>query len=384
MEKTLILFLLLFSLPLWAVKDGKYRLELATQHAKIPFHLEFKNAGKVANILNGDEVIDLKNLGSKKKNHISLEIPPYPIQLSLDFSGDKVSGFLIKANGDQIPVSGEISDFLFYRTKKRPENFQGRWEVTDGKGEKNILLLDQLGSQIKGSYLTPYGDYRYFHGQINGSTFEASSFDGVYNYLITGELSGGQLKAQILANYKIELKGHKNAQAKLPDPYKLTQMEKKLEFSFPDLSGKKVSISDKEFENKPVIIQIFGSWCPNCIDELKYLIPWYESNQSRGIKIIALSFERTNDFKRAQMILSKLSKQYGLNYPMLIAGFTAQDTPENKLKGLKNFKAFPTTIYLDKKHNVFKVHAGFNGPSTKEFFDEWQRDFNLTIDQLLK
>lgn len=375
---------MLFSLPLWAVKDGRYRLELATQYAKIPFHLEFKNAGKVASILNGDEVITLKNLGTKKKNHLALEIPPYQVQLSLDFSGDDISGFMIKANGDQIPLTGNLNEFLFQRTKKMPENFKGKWEVTDGKGEKNILLLDQSGSQIKGSYLTPYGDYRYFHGQINGPKFEASSFDGIYNYLITGELKDNQLKAAILANYKIDLVGKRNPDAKLPDPYKLTQMEKKLEFSFPDLSGKIISIKDKEFNDKPIIIQIFGSWCPNCIDELKYLIPWYEKNQKRGIKILALSFERTNDLKRTQMILKKLAQEYGLNYPMLIAGFTSQDTPENKLPGLKNFKAFPTTIYLDKKHNVFKVHAGFNGPSTKEFYEEWQRDFNLTIDQLLK
>ena len=255
--------------------------------------------------------------------------------------------------------------------------------VTD-KGETNILLLEQKGTTISGSYLTMYGDYRYFQGVVDGNTFKAASFDGVYNYLITGQLEKETLKARILANYQIELTGKRNPKARLPDPYKLTQMEKRLAFIFPDLSGKNISLDDKEFANKPVIIQIFGSWCPNCIDELKYLIPWYAKNQNRGIKIVALSFERTNDLKRAQMLLKKLSKEYGLNYPMLIAGFSSQDTPENKLPGLKNFKAFPTTIYLDKKHNVFKVHAGFNGPSTKEFFDEWQRDFNLTIDQLLK
>lgn len=384
MEKTLILFLMLFSLPLWAVKDGKYRLELATQYAKIPFQLEFKNKGKEAIILNGDEHIKLKNLGSKKKNHLSLEIPPYQIQLSLDFSADNVSGFLVKSNGSQLPVKGTLNDTLFESTKRKPENFHGKWEVTDGKGEKNVLLLEQNHGQIKGSYLTPYGDYRYFNGRIDGPKFEASSFDGVYNYLITGELKGDKLEAQILANYKIELQGKRNPQAKLPDPYKLTQMNKKLDFKFPDLDGKTVALKDPEFRNKPVIVQIFGSWCPNCIDELKYLIPWYEKNQKRGIRIIALSFERTQDLKRTQMVLKKLAREYGLNYPMLIAGLNSEDTPENKLPGLKNFKAFPTTIYLDKQHNVFKVHAGFNGPSTKEFYEEWQTEFNLTIDQLLK
>ena len=71
-------------------------------------------------------------------------------------------------------------------------------------------------------------------------------------------------------------------------------------------------------------------------------------------------------------------------YTILQVGSTAEDKPADKLPGLKNFISFPTTIFLNKKHEVVKVHAGFSGPSTGEFFEKWKIEFNQTINELLK
>lgn len=346
--------------------------------------MKTSSQGKSFEILNGDEVIELHQIKTKKKNHLTLEIPTYQVSLSLDVNGNQLSGLFVRSNGTHMKVEGKPGQELFPLSSEKAAQFNGRWQVQDQKGENNVLILEQQGKKIKGSYLTKYGDYRSFQGVVQGSKFIAASFDGVYNYLIKGELKDNKLKAQLLANYKIELHGVRNEKAQLVNPYELTQVESKLSFSFPDLNGNAISLSDKEYQNKPVIIQIFGSWCPNCIDELNYLIPWYEENSKRGIKIIAISFERTNDLKRAQMILKKLSQRHQLNYPMLIAGVSSEETPEKKLSGIKDFMAFPTTIFLDKNHNVHKVHTGFNGPSTGEFYREWQKEFNQTVDKLLQ
>lgn len=384
MKKTLLFVLLLFCFSSYALTDGHYRLELSTQYTKIPFIMKASGQGKVFEILNGKEVIELQNIKTKKKNHLTLQIPTYQVQLSLDIDTDKLSGQFIRSNGTQLPLTGSVGSELFSPSSKKPSSFHGKWQVVDNKGETNVLLFEQEGTSINGSYLTKYGDYRHFTGVVDGGKFRASSFDGVYNYLIEGELKNDKLHAQILSNSKIELEGKRNNEAALPDPYKLTQVEAKLAFSFPDLNNNPVSLKDKDFKNKPVIIQIFGSWCPNCIDELNYLIPWYQKNNKRGIKLIALSFERTGDAKKAQMILKKLEDKHKLNYPLLLAGVSSEDTPEKKLPGIKNFMAFPTTIFLDKNHNVYKVHTGFNGPSTGEFYLEWQKEFNQTVDHLLK
>ncbi|MGZ3751530.1 MAG: peroxiredoxin family protein, partial [Mucilaginibacter sp.] len=67
-------------------------------------------------------------------------------------------------------------------------------------------------------------------------------------------------------------------------------------FSFPDANGKKVSLSDARFKNKVVIVQILGSWCPNCMDETPYLVSYYKKFHSKGVEIVGLAYERTTDF----------------------------------------------------------------------------------------
>jgi thiol-disulfide isomerase/thioredoxin len=245
----------------------------------------------------------------------------------------------------------------------------------ENKKETGVILFEQKGNNLNGSILTPTGDYRYFGGYVSASDFEAASFDGVFNYLIKGKVtSDGKLEAKILSNSMTKIEGKKNPKAILPDAYAQTQVEA-LNFEFPDLNGKKISLNDAKFKNKPVIIQLFGSWCPNCIDEMNYLIPWYNENQKRGIEIVALAFERSLTPAQSKKQLLKVQKQKKITYTLLLA---------DKIPGLKNFISFPTTVFLNKKHEVVKVHAGFTGPSTGEFYENWKNEFNKTVNAIIK
>ena len=43
------------------------------------------------------------------------------------------------------------------------------------------------------------------------------------------------------------------------------------------------------------MLQLSGTWCPNCKDETKFLAPWYEKNKDRGVEIIGLAYEKKAD-----------------------------------------------------------------------------------------
>src|SRR5205814_6752534 len=76
-------------------------------------------------------------------------------------------------------------------------------------------------------------------------------------------------------------KGHHNDKAELPNPDSLTFLKAgydKLTFTFPDIDSNLISLSDKKFQNKVVVVQIMGTWCPNCMDETKYLAPFYKQH----------------------------------------------------------------------------------------------------------
>ena len=57
-----------------------------------------------------------------------------------------------------------------------------------------------------------------------------------------------------------------------------------------------VGLQDPEYKNKVVVIQILGTWCPNCLDESRFLAPFYEWKKEEGLEVIGLAFEKTTDF----------------------------------------------------------------------------------------
>ena len=376
------------------LNTGPWRFELRAAHGTIPFVIDIhkKNSTFTGTLHNGEETIQLRGL-TFANDQLKIPLQMYEMSLEMKLSAqDSMTGFLVRHNKKPVvktPVMalhGEKERFPEEKSKPRID-LNGRWSVvmTDEQALKTdgIIVFKQKGNDLHGTIMTPTGDYRYFGGFVSGVEFEAASFDGIYNYLIRGVVQNGKLKAKILANYKTSVEGKKDDKAQLPDAYKQTQVEA-INFQFPDLTGKQVSLKDPKYLNKPVIITFFGSWCPNCIDEMNYLIPWYNENNKRGIEVVALAFERSLTEADAKKQLMKVQKTKNVPYDLLLAGSTSEDKPAQKIPGLKNFIAFPTTVFLNKKHEVVKVHAGFNGPSTGEFYDKWKTEFTETVSELLK
>lgn len=374
---------------------GTWRFELKAEHAKIPFLMEIQknSSGLSAKILNGKETIPLENLRfDEKSKRLHIPLQTFEQSLELELQGKKLVGFHVRHNKKpevKTPITGEkgVTE-RFPESRSQPKasiDLTGRWKVQllDSTSKSTgIVVFTQNGNKLDGSILTPTGDYRYFSGYVSGRSFETASFDGVFNYLYKGEIKDGKLQSALLANYKTEISGERNNTATLPDAYKQTELPS-LEFSFPDLEGKTVSLKDARFKDKPVIVQFFGSWCPNCIDELNFLVPWYKENAKKGIETVALAFERSLDEKASLRQLKKIKDKKNVPYPILVAGLSADVKPADKIKGLKNFISFPTTIFLNKKHEVVKVHAGFTGPGTGEFYEQWKNEFYQTVGELL-
>lgn len=378
-----------------ALQAGAWRFELKTDNAIIPFIIEFKLVkGKyTGTLLNGEEKIKLTKIRIKNKK-VSIPLETYEVSIEMEQPKEgKMVGLLVRHNKNpkiETPLRAVYHEVeRFPEEKSNPSiDLNGRWAITltddSDKKDNGVIVFTQKGNSLNGSILTPTGDYRYMEGFVSGSEFEAASFDGIYNYLVKGSVDkDGKLVAKILSNSMTKIEGIKDPNADLPDAYKKTQVEA-INFTFPDLAGKNVSLSDKKFKNKPVIIQFFGSWCPNCMDEMNYLIPWYKENKKRGIEIVALSFERSLNKAEARNQLMKVKKEKKIPYTLLIAGHTSEDKPMDKVPGLKNFISFPTTVFLNKNHEVIKVHAGFTGPSTGEFYVKWKTEFNQTVNEILK
>lgn len=406
-QLSLVLSLLLYTLTASAqtkLKTGTWRGTLTNESKhELPFNFEVTNVGdhqQIA-IINGAEhykVPDVKIKGDS----VFVKMPLFDSEFKLKLVGDNLSGNWIRHLGDHdsaLPFNAvPNTSWRFLKDPKKPAfDITGRWaavfgEGTDGRDEL-VGEFKQTGNKLTGTFLSTTGDYRYLEGSVSGDRLYLSCFDGCHAFLFTAKINSGKIisEGENYSGYSAFTKwtAVKSANAKLPDAYSLTALKpgyKKIDFTFPDINGNKVSLSDPRFKNKVVIVQILGSWCPNCMDETNFIINsgYYKKYHAKGVEVVGLAYERTADFKKSQKTLAQLKDHFKVPYPLLITGFTpSKGDPMKSLPALADFKGFPTTIIIDKKGNVRKIHTGFNGPGTGVHYTEFVVEFDKLTEDLL-
>ena len=250
-------------------------------------------------------------------------------------------------------------------------------------------VFEQKGNVVTGSFLTTTGDYRYMDGNLVGDSLFLSTFDGSHTFLMKAKIIGkkmtGRFNDSVLGFKNIE--AQKDDKAELPDVKKITFLKEgfdKLNFSFPNEKGEKISLSDDAFKGKVVIVQILGSWCPNCMDESNYMAPFYKKNKAKGLEIIGLAYEKNLDTEFFKTKMNLLRKRFDIEYPLLQAGVNSSESASESLPMLNKIIGFPTTIIIDKKGKIRETHTGFSGPGTGKYYTEWVTDFERLMDKLLR
>jgi thiol-disulfide isomerase/thioredoxin len=382
------------------VNMGTYRAVLKLPGGDLPFGLELAKEGSatVGYIVNGQErlkLTDVKILGP----HLEIRMPGYENVLSADAAGNQLRGevLLVKPHGknQHIPLLATLGEnYRFFQgVPADNKDLSGRWAATfveDGGASENLIgEFSQSHDVVTGTFLTDNGDHRFLAGQVKGDEFALSTFDGAHAFLYKARIAAdGSLAGDYWSGlaYHEKWTAKRDAAAKLPDAYALTGMRagsKQFDFAFPDLEGKTVTSKDPEFQGKVLIVALAGSWCPNCHDEAAFLAPLYKEYRAKGLEIVSLMFEHFGDFPRAAEATHRFRQHYGIEYATLIAGISDKDEAAKKLPMLDRVYAFPTTIFIDRKGNVRKIHTGFSGPATGEHYEEFVTEVKSTLDQLL-
>lgn len=397
----LIIGCTILSLPAFA-QDGWWRAELwrPDGHA-IVFNFEWKreNGRDAWYIRNADERIPVKNI-SRSGDSLLVQMPVFESQFRLHYSYGLLQGVWIKGGA----VKPQVMSFTARPGRERvaagaapKANVTGRWStvfVTPHKpDEQAVAELVQQGSMLTGTFLTPTGDYRYLEGLVKGDSLVMSCFDGGHAYLFIAVLANDTTLDNGVyysgAASREEWTAVKNDKASIDlssAAIALKPGEDRLHFRFPDLDGRQVSITDERFKNKVVVVQLMGSWCPNCMDETAFLSDYYARNRQRGVEIVALAYEYTTDRGRSVKSLQKFRDRFHVAYPMLITGVAVGDTlrTEKTLPEITPIRTFPSSIIIDKKGKVRKLDYGFNGPATGEHYTAYKKEFEETIDALLR
>jgi len=399
-------FLILLVVLLYACKEekkiakldsGLYRAELKVNDTlNLPFIFEVVSENKIR-IRNAEEVIDVNDV-TYKNDSVYIKTPVF-------------EGFIVTKIEDSVLIGSfkkpELNRVMAFRAEKNDARFDasddvpkydisGNWKTEfspNSETERYIAkgIFKQYANKVTGTFRTTTGDYRYLEGVLNGNQLQLSTFDGAHAFLFTAETNDSIMKGTFYSgnHWKEPFIAKRNEDFKLPDANTLTYLKDgydSVAFSFSDENGNLVSLSDHRFKDKVVLIQIMGTWCPNCLDESKFYANYYNTHSDNDLEVIALAFEYVKSKEKAFENIKRLKENTDINYPVLLAqyGSSSKTKAQEKLPMLNHVLSYPTSIYIDKKGKVRKIHTGFNGPATGEKYVEFKIEFEKFINELLE
>lgn len=331
---------------------------------------------------------------------LTLEMAHYDASMVARLEGGLLRGTFSRA----IP-SGTI-EIPFRATKNAPAvplppkgapSVAGDWGVEMGEGEKasrRLATFRQDGGRATGTLLGSTGDFGPMHGTWDGKTLALTVFDGVFVYRLDGTLgAGGSLSGTFRTRtgaptpWKAARLDAAGAAAWLPGGASIVRAkdpEARVRFSYPAEGGKLVSLDDAEFKDRPVVISISGSWCPNCHDEAPVLEEISRRYRGKGLAVVSLSYEYTEDEGRSFRQIARFRERHGITYPILFAGTTKSASASSPIDLLDGWKGYPTTLFLDRGHRIVKAHSGFDGPSTGARFEAQKKELEEAVKGILE
>jgi len=399
--RQLLVILILFSVLSCQNNDtefltfGNYRGELKVSDTqKLPFAFNVKDANTLE-IYNADEVITVDEI-TYKNDSVYIKLPVFEGLLIAKIKDQTLNGrFVVEEKGREQAFTAYKSQTRFDNTAKAEKNITGEWETVfspNTEADKYVAkgIFKQKENKVTGTFLTETGDYRYLEGVINGDQLQLSTFDGAHAFLFTGTVTDSTISGQFYSgnHWKEPFLAKRNANYQLASANNLTYLKDgydTLAFSFPDADGKLVSLTDDRFKNKVVVVQIMGTWCPNCLDESKFYTQYYNANKDKDVQFVALAFEYAKTEAKAFSFINRLKDRLDITYPILLAqtGSTSKSEANQKLPMLNHVLSYPTSIFIDKTGKVRKIHTGFNGPATGEKYTEFKTEFNAFMAMLL-
>jgi thiol-disulfide isomerase/thioredoxin len=382
------------SLPL---KTGVYDAALRlNQTTSLPVHLSIEKKEKTifAVIHNAEERIECV-LKEKIGDTLIIPFPNFDSELRVVATKkEQLNGFWVnynKAGNYRIPFTAKRKTSSS-KTDQAAVNLSGRWETyfspSETDKEAAVGIIEQKGNELSGTVLTETGDYRYLQGTVEGSKFYLAAFDGTHAFLLNGTYDGKTLTGNFFSgkHYQTDFKATLNPSFELRHADSLTYLKEqhsRINFQLKDINGGEYSFPNAETEGKVVIIQIMGTWCPNCMDETKYYKELYAKYHTQGLEIISIGYEAAETFDEQAEKIKRLKERHNLDFTFLVGGKANKTLASEQFKMLNEVISFPTSIYIGRDGMVKRIHTGFNGPGTGEYYIEYVEKTNALIESLL-
>lgn len=381
------------------VEKGPWLLRLNAGDATIPLRFDVlhdENGRWRIRIRNATEVIDVNDIELRGDSAI-VRMPLFDSEFRAHLLSDTTMEGLwfnyLKGPDYHIPFFAARSDGP--RFPKRPASsvISGTWRAVFSEGAPEsyqaVGLFEQFpNGQVHGTFMTETGDYRFLEGVTSGDSMKLSAFDGSHAFLFLAEIRGDSMSGRFWSgsHWQEPWTAVRDESYHLRDPDSLTTLKNGIErisFSFPDLDGKPWSTEDPSVKGHPLIVHVMGSWCPNCVDETHLLKEMHEKYLARGLRIVAIGFEKHLDESKATASLRRFKERLQIPYPILLGGPAAKEQASARLPFLNHLISYPTCIFIGSDGRVKRIRTGFNGPGTGLHYTAYRSDLESFLDTLV-
>lgn len=349
---------------------------------QLPFHWTWSQAeGAPAVLFNADERIRM-HAEEPRGDSLVFSFPVFnnAFHLSVQDNGATLKGYWVRYDNrnQRYPLVLTADDgerFPGTHQEGYPALLRPRYQLTLESDASTptpaVWELDRVSiNGFYGSILTESGDYRFLQGNVVGKTLWMSTFDGIHAYVFKAQIGrDGSVQGRHFSGkgYAAPFRGTPSETFELRDPERIAQVPAgaTLSGTLPEWnSGLPVDLAER-LKGKVGVVQIMGSWCPNCMDETRMFTEFYDTYHPRGVEFIAVAFERTEHREEAEAALGKCVRDLAIPYPVLFGGKTGG--VYRVFPQIQNFGGYPTTLFIDKKGVIRSVSTGFYGPGTRKY-----------------
>ncbi len=129
------------------------------------------------------------------------------------------------------------------------------------------------------------------------------------------------------------------------------------DFKLETVGGQPIAKAD--YQGKILVVDVWGTWCPPCRQELPHFIALQEKYGERGVQIVGLNIENDETAELQTARVQNAIEEFKINYPCALI-----DDPF--LKTIPDFEGFPTTLFIDRGGRVRLIMAGAQSLSRLE------------------
>ena len=371
---------------------GQWQATADVEGAAIPFRLAITGDGEAvrANFFDGARPSNPSADGSFRDGRLHLAFPSYAAVLDATVADGRLEGAWVLAGkatpihavqappaapaGTAPPIGGEW--VIPYKSPKGEVAWRLIVRQTGGSAEASILRIDGDTGTLSGVYRDGAFTLSHFTGERPGLLVITPQPDHSLKLVLhdgSGEKDLTAVRAAVAAR----------AGVAPTDPTRHTSVQDRAEpfrFAFKDLDGKLVTNTDARFRHKVVVVDVMGSWCPNCHDEAPFLQALYARHHKDGLEIVALDFEQPDQLADPRRLRAFIAR-YGLTFTVLLAGEPKE--VNIRLPQAVKLNAWPTTFFLGRDGLVKATHVGFTSPGSGARDLETRREVEHTIERLL-